>query len=311
MSIHGVDTGTDEREVEPDDLPEVWQTHIKDPDSEFTLYAETKIDNPEHESSDTYTGRSRLLVLSKGGSIGEDTNVSPKNPYEWQTNSVGNLNRTVTFDAVHGIGYYVYGVETHDTDEQAVMNGLEKRQSEVGLPLDEYYEFQSGLDTSSRKLRLLDLLDWRVSEGGDWASEPYLNNGTWRDTGLSKSAQRLAQRIESEIDVHPRLCYRTAQSALNVERDNPRVKYVEGVALPKQAAQAVRHAWIEIDGSVVELTWPWHKYDGGPAVYFGMEFDTETVIETYERREGGSQIALDDDEARELLDARANRGTNS
>lgn len=310
MSIHGLTTDSDTNEGESD-LPDIWQTHIKDPEREFTLYAETEIENPEKKESDTYAGESRFLILSAGGDVGKDSDVSQEHPYEWQTNPAGNVHRTVTVDAAHGIGYYLYALETHGTDENAVMSGLKERQADSGLPLDEYYEFQSGLDASARQLRLLDLLDSRVSVGGDWASEPYLNEGTWRQTGLSSSATRLAQRIESQIDAHPRLCYKTAQLAVQVERDNPRVQYVEGIALPKQAAQAIRHAWIEIDGNVVELTWPWHKYDGGPAAYFGIEFDTETVIETFERRDGGSQIALDDDEARELMDSRANRGRDS
>jgi hypothetical protein len=307
MSIHGRDNLTDTDEAD-ESLPEIWQTHIKDPDREFTAYAEIEVDNPERKESDTYTGDSRALMLTAGGEVGKDADVSQENPYAWETSAVGNVNRTIAVDAAHGVGYYLYSIETHGLDEEGVMLGLETQQEEVGLPLDAYREFQSELDESARQLRLLDLLDTRVTNGNDWASEPYLEAGTWREKGLTPSQTRLAQRIEKKIDPHPRLCYRTAQLAVKAERDNHRVKYVEGIALAKQAAQAIRHAWIEIDGKVVELTWPWHKYDGDEAVYFGVEFDTETVIETFERRGGGSQIILDEEEAAELIETRANRG---
>lgn len=106
-----------------------------------------------------------------------------------------------------------------------------------------------------------------------------------------------------------------------------RIRYVEGLALPRQAGRVVQHAWIEIDGAVADLTWPWHSPDPiapdtfdpnsvsdsdsvptgmaapgvdgsvdgqGPAVYFGTTLPWPQVIATTERRNGHSPILGDE-----------------
>lgn len=106
-----------------------------------------------------------------------------------------------------------------------------------------------------------------------------------------------------------------------------RIQYAEGLALPRQAGRVIQHAWIEIDGAVADLTWPWHSPDPispdtfdpnsemdsespptglaapmadadasgqGPAVYFGTVIPWPKVIATTERRGGHSPILGDE-----------------
>jgi hypothetical protein len=193
------------------------------------------------------------------------------------------------------VAYFLYTVETFGSDQ---------REAEEHVPdgvLNDYFEWVGGLSTRDRKLRLFDLLDYRIDTGGDWAAEPYKEVAAFRDRGLDDSQRKLAERIEREVDIRTKLCYYTAQNAVLHHYGNHRIEYAEGVALPKQAAQVSRHAWIEIDGQVVELTWPWHNLDGGAAQYLGTTFSQDEVKAARDRREMNGALILDDDEVEELV----------
>jgi hypothetical protein len=292
-------------ETEPaeDDVAEYWQTHIYAPDKEYTTYASVEADSPELEHAATRRGSKRELILTEGGDVVNDMELDPDFPFLSQQDDEHNLNRTVVYDAGVAVGYYAHHLETHGVPEDEVWDQFEMLADEHGLPLDQYLDFYGTLDERQRRLRLLDLLEFRVEDAGDWAAEPYLrgeNAGTWRSTDLSESGEKFARSVARTIDLNPKHCYRNAQQAAIKHKDNHRVKYVDGIALPKNGAQVSRHAWVEYDGEVVELTWPWHFFDGKEAVYFGTEFDKEEVAEVFERRNGGSQIALSDEQTAKM-----------
>ena len=288
------------------DADEVWQTHIHNPDKEFTVYASVTTESPELATAATKRGETRELILSEGGDLSTGEPVPSQDwPFVQQSAPDANLNRTLVHCAGVAVGYYLHHLETHAIEEEHTYEQMAALVDENGFPLEEFQVFIDTMDESARKLRLLDLLDFRVEKGGDWAAEPYRDKCTWRSTNLSEQGQRFAERLGRELDLNPQHCYRNAQEAAIKHADNHYVKYFEGIALPKQACQASRHAWIEFDGEVIELTWPWHTYDGNDAVYFGTEFDAEEVEETFERRNGGSQMVLSDEQTRKLKQVRS------
>jgi hypothetical protein len=117
------------------------------------------------------------------------------------------------------------------------------------------------------------------------------------------------------------------------------VQYVEGLVLPRDASGPIQHAWLEIDGAVAELTWPWHspdpaapdRYDPtaetadpnlvgdampgvdcteageGPAVYYGVPVEWPRVLATRNRRQGNSPILMDDEAAQAKVDEARSR----
>lgn len=288
------------------DADEIWQTHIYAPEEDFRSYASVTADSPELETSATKRGQNRELLLSKGGDLvnGEPT-PSQDWPFVQQSAPEHNMNRTLVWCDGVAVGYYLHHLETHNIEEETAYSQLCQLQEEVGLPMEEYIVFLNDLDKRKRKLRLLDLLEFRVRKGGDWAAKPYLDSCSWRSTGLNEAQQAFAEQLLRELDPNPQHCYRNAQRAAIKHQDNHRVEYVEGVALPKNGAQVSRHAWIEYEGQVIELTWPWHYYDGSDAVYFGRTFDKDEVAETFERRNGGSQMVLSDEQIQKLKNIRA------
>lgn len=292
-----------ETESEREKADDYWQTHIYAPEKEYQTHASVQMEPPEREGTETRRGDLRELILTEGGDVLPETELSPDTPFLSQVDSSKNLSRTVVYDSGVAVGYYAHHLETHGVPEEEVWNQLERFSQDSDLPLDQYFDFHGTLNERQRRIRLMDLLEYRVKEGGDWAAKPYLSgehSGSWRSTNLSESGKKLAGSISKEIELNPKHCYRNAQQAAIKHKDNHRVKYFEGVALPKSGAQVSRHAWVEIDGEVAELTWPWHFFDGKEAVYFGTGFSKGEVEEEFEARNGGSQIALSREEIAEL-----------
>jgi len=62
------------------------------------------------------------------------------------------------------------------------------------------------------------------------------------------------------------------------------VRYVERIAVPAAAPIATKHAWVEIDDSVVEATWEDTPMPGDRAAYYGVPIELDTVLETVNDR---------------------------
>jgi hypothetical protein len=279
---------------------EVLQVHIPG-DEEFQTVLASSAPAPEHDAMVDSTERE--LILTRGGEIqmpANEAGYGEDPPFAWQDPPDDPLRRTIIPDEGVAIAYYLHLLEIHEFDEEDAFETIEEL-----VDMEPYYSFQDSLDEQSRKLRLIDLLEWRA-ENGDKIAEPYLKEKPcrWRSTNLSGESRDIAERIVYSIDVEPASCYLTARRAALLHKDNhrlaPRIQYVEGYALPESGAQAIRHAWIEIDGEVVETTWPWHDLDGGDAVYFGYALDMEDVVER-ENQDIGGPIAPSDDVVEQLL----------
>lgn len=276
---------------------DVWRVHIRD-DYETEWLAQINVDI--HPEDTTSQKDERVLILTRGNEPEPDEKLEDE-PYIFYGADSGDYSCTSIADVGVTLGYYLGIVE---------MNGVEP-ESEVMKELGEYVDmepywaFIDDLSPRKRRHRLLDLLEWRVDVGDDWIAEKYLHEypTEFREKGLSDSGDQLAQTVLNQIDAAPALCYKTAQEAAVLHQNNHRVTYVEGIALPKHAGQAVRHAWIEYDDSVVELTWPWHHFDGAEGVYFGVKFPMDDVVEARETRDFGGPVVLSEEENVEMLKA--------
>jgi hypothetical protein len=294
---------------------EIWQTHIYNPDSEFHHYGGVVISEPEADiSASENPPDERRVILTEGGPIEP---VKSDRLYSWQASDDERIYRTVITDPATTVGYHLYGIETHGVGEEPALQMLldvihgDDEYHEPGNLESDFTDWMDLLlaDERTRRLRLIDLLDNRI-EQNDWVAEKYYDEGaTWRSTNLSESGETLAanliRRLGDKDLPHPRFCYATAGEAARLALRNHRVEYVEGVALPKQSGQAIRHAWIEIDGEVCELTWPWHAVDGDRANYFGVSIPKETVVKTRDRRARNGPVIPDDEEAVEFSNAMA------
>lgn len=275
------------------------QVHIEAPDREYERLAAMEAHVDEHETTTDAT--TRIIGLTTGGDL-----VTDGAPFQFVRNDENGGQCTVIADHGTALGYYIHAVEQHcdsPEEEQQVYDGL----AEQDIDLSPYWEMQETLTPRKRRMRLLDWWEWRANEGGDYAAEVYFEDATWRSTKLTVSGGKLARQIVANTPVKPRMCYLTAGEAAIKYIDNHRVEYVEGMALPTQAGQAVRHAWIEIDGEVAELTWPWHRYDAGEAVYIGQSFPKELVKERREGPGNNGAIALDQQQIEDVTAAM--RGT--
>lgn len=269
-------------------IVEALQVHIPRPNEEFQQLIVSSAPTPEHDA--VAESEKRQLILSRGGPQAMPSNESGygEDPaFAWQDPQDEPLRRTLIPEPGVAIGYYRHLLETHGFDETEV-------DEQIGdeIELDPYTQFREALDERNRKLRLLDLLERRI-ELGDSLAAPYLDEKPcqWRSTNLSGEGRDIAEQIVNAIDQEPATCYLTARRAALLQQNNhrlaSRISYVEGVALPETGGQAIRHAWIEIDNEVVEVTWPWHDLDGGEAVYFGYPVDMERVKARHEATIGG------------------------
>jgi hypothetical protein len=281
---------------------ELLQAHIHAPDADFQGLAE--IPATAHPSEQSATSTKRVLALSEGG---DDLTVGEGEPMRFYTPPDTTGGQAVVIrDRARALGYYLFSVEQHadrivDHDGEGLADVVTEAEV-IAATRDmvdwrPYLAMQSTLTDRDRRLRLMDFYEWRTTHG-DYAAEVYAADATWRGTGLSDSARTLAEQIARHTDVplDPRLCYGTTQRALAQFGENHRIEYVEGVALPRHANQAIRHAWLEVDERVVELTWPWHRPDGHGAVYWGVPVDTAQVLDTFDRRDGGSAVLLSEAE---------------
>lgn len=269
---HSVEQALADRGVD-----EYWAVIIEAPDrDEPRALAGVTVDAPDED-----TGNRELQLA-------EDPDAERETDRTFELQSSGGFRQMVTPNRYGAIAYYLSVLEQHDLEEKAVSQSL----AEIdGIDMEAYDEWRTGLSQSDRRLRVVDQLEERIDHGG-FNLEPYLEEGTYRRVGLDDGQRRVALRLRSESDANPRRCYENAYRAVAAYDGGRDVQYVEGVALGKHPGRISAHAWVEIDGHVAELTWPWHSPDPTDAVYFGVPIDEETLHERANGRDGMSNPAI-------------------
>lgn len=152
------------------------------------------------------------------------------------------------------------------------------------------------IENQTEEERLEDLKSFLEAYSGDDARFDYARDyGSPSDVGeLSDEQMELAEELLMNSAKDPGACYESAITAVRQDLENERVSYVEGVSLPKYGGLVQAHAWFEIDGKVVEPTWPWHRpTPPEPAVYYGEAFDPQTASDVMANRGRYGSIVSD------------------
>jgi len=91
-------------------------------------------------------------------------------------------------------------------------------------------------------------------------------------TEFNVDERKLIHTVRKLADPEPKECYANAQKALMRYFPEDQFSYVEGyVSIPKTGL-SVEHAWLKLNGKVMDLTLP---TDGD---YFGIDIPREVVI---------------------------------
>lgn len=108
-------------------------------------------------------------------------------------------------------------------------------------------------------------------------ADTYYTDGSWRTTrALTEEERDLADLFDVAADCEPRQCYQNAfLTAASFGRNHDLV-YVEGYT-QGDASVPIAHAWVELNGTVVELTFPDGPEPASNPAYLGVEFPLEDV----------------------------------
>ncbi|MFC7216541.1 hypothetical protein ACFQO4_20995 [Saliphagus sp. GCM10025334] len=177
------------------------------------------------------------------------------------------------------IGAFMTMLESHGFSEKQSKNHLSN------VPRIE--QAWNTVENQTKEERLEDLKSYLELYSGDDIRFKYAKNyGSPSDVSeLSKEQMKLAEELLMNSVKDPGACYESAITALRQDLENERLSYVEGVSLPKYGGMAQAHGWFEIDGNVVEPTWPWHRpIPPEPAVYYGKSIDPQTASDIMAER---------------------------
>lgn len=118
----------------------------------------------------------------------------------------------------------------------------------------------------------------RELAAGDRRWQAVRSDGDWGDTRHTGRVARKAKKLLYCIDTRPGRPYGNAfEAVLNSPTD---VTYVEGLATPGEGEDPTPHAWVQVDGAVLELTWADRTSAPLPAeesAYYGVAIDRETL----------------------------------
>jgi hypothetical protein len=167
--------------------------------------------------------------------------------------------------------------------------------------VQQHDDYISGLTNKERAKEMMlqverTIDEWKKQEHGNPFWLKTVEEGQWRKKGLADDAMGLAQKIVDSTDTDPRSCHFTTARAFQTMEDEDRIQYCEGLAFPKHLGRTVRHAWLEIEGHVAEITWPWHRVNGDDAMYYGLSVPQNKVEKRLDDRGIGSELMLTDEE---------------
>ena len=103
--------------------------------------------------------------------------------------------------------------------------------------------------------------------------------GSWRDTEQSEQVTEIGTNLVSTVESEPRKCY---QKSFQAVIESKTAEYVEGVAFTVGSIEPIKHAWVEVDETVIELTWKRRTNPPTPpaeSVYYGYTIPSDKLIQ--------------------------------
>lgn len=181
--------------------------------------------------------------------------------------------------------------------------------TDAGVDMVAYERWQAEFSRDARIQRLIADAKERVTTFGspwDYAilteSTQFDNlqyNPSIRSTNPNDETAALGESVLDDVP-ETTSCYRRVVNALErIERND--VAYCEGLAMGRHPSRSSTHAWLEVAGEVIEITWPW---DGvrppDEAVYYGDSLPLKHVYTLANSRPGSGSALLTNEQYFEL-----------
>jgi len=249
------------------------------------------------------------FIFTRGAATRENTN----NRLETQRSNLHNSNVDVVgtlHDATaYATAYYLSILEARSELSENEAYGL---LIDAGVDMVEYEKWRSSFNISERMDRLLTDSKERVrylSSAIDYAVLTGSCSIDGVDFNPSKRSTDPPQDVVAAAEdwranaLDTNSCYTLALGAIldNSFKDYDDVRYCEGLAMSSHPSRASTHAWIEVEGEVVELLWRWD----GPApsedcVYYGDSIPSKQVTDVAKRRPTNASVLISDKQYYEL-----------
>lgn len=198
------------------------------------------------------------------------------------------------------IGNYLFSLEQHDHHPRDALDALRSSAPSLANGYDDWLE--SLTDTDRQRILLAQTKD-RLEQYREGFPDPRLDqweralsDGDWRPTDLDPAAAEPVITARDRIDdPDGRSCYYTTLQIYQDCWDRDDIAYCEGLTLPRHGGAVVEHAWLEVDGAVAEVTWPYHDVAGTSAVYYGTPIPKSTIKRRLRHRPATTTMLLDAD----------------
>jgi hypothetical protein len=109
-------------------------------------------------------------------------------------------------------------------------------------------------------------------------AETYYSTGAWGETSpLTDEEFQLTELFDKGVGCQQQECYRNALLTVATFGEQYDIVYVEGYVMSDRLTTPIAHAWVEIEGKVLELTFPEGPQPETNAAYLGVEFSHDEV----------------------------------
>jgi|AntDeeMinimDraft_6_1070357.scaffolds.fasta_scaffold00451_13 hypothetical protein len=249
------------------------------------------------------------FLLTGGASTRENTN----NRLETQRSNLHDSNVDVVGTQHDAIAYYLSSLDARSELSENEAYGL---LIDAGVDMVEYEEWRNSFNTQQRVNRLLEDAKERVRYLGSAIDYAVLTDSCPIDGVKFNPSRRSTDPPEDVVataaewranTIGTNSCYTLALEAIhtNAFEAYDDVRYCEGLAMSSHPSRASTHAWVEVDGEVVELLWKWD----GPAppeetIYYGDSIPFDAVIDIANRRPTNASVLMSDEQYLEMAEVK-------
>jgi len=104
-------------------------------------------------------------------------------------------------------------------------------------------------------------------------------HGLWRDTEQTDQVAEIGTELVSTIEPEIGKCYKNSFQAATRSKQ---AEFVEGLTFVRGGSDPTKHAWVEVDDTVIELTWE-HRTElptpPAESAYYGHTISSDDLTE--------------------------------
>jgi hypothetical protein len=245
------------------------------------------------------------FLLTRGAATRENTD----NRLEVQRSNFHDSTVDVVATQHDAIAYYLSSLDARSDLSEDDAYGL---LIDAGVDMIEYEKWCNSFNRRRRANRLLADSKERVRHLGSAIDYAVLTGSCPIDGVKYNPSRRSTDPPEDVVAVaaewransmDANSCYALAFAALhtNLFEAYDDVRYCEGLAMSSHPSRASTHAWVEVDGEVVELLWKWDgPAPSDEAIYYGDSIPFEVVVDIANRRPTHASVLISDEQYFEL-----------